>query len=139
MRLLAERIIASEKLAYKKTEQGGRPVVTIVCQKLRPVLGMLMGHGGFRVLLSRSLALATAKSSSFQAARVTDDGALILDSQSTPPEQKKLEEGSVILVAELLGLLNAFIGKDLTVQFVREAWPRLSVKNNPISDSGGKK
>ena len=139
MRLLAERVIASEKLAYKKSEIAGRPVVVIVCQKFRPVLGMLMGNGGFRVLLARSLTLATAQSPSLQAAHVTDDGALIFNSGAIQPDPKKLEEGSVILVAELFGLLNAFIGEDLTVQFVREAWPKLSFKNNPNSDQRGKK
>ena len=139
MRLLAERIIASEKLSYKKSEQAGRPVVTIVTQKLRPVLGMLMGNGGYRVLLSRALARATVEAPSLQALHLTADGALIFDSASTPPDPKKLDDGSVILVAELLGLLNAFIGEALTVQFLREAWPRLSFKNNLNSDSGDKK
>jgi hypothetical protein len=100
---------------------------------------MLMGNGGFRVLLARSLTLATAKSPSLQTVRVTDDGALVLDSGSIQLDAKKLEEGSVILVAELFGLLNAFIGEELTVQFIREVWPRLSFKNNFNSDSGSKK
>lgn len=139
MRLLAERIIASEKLSYKKSEQAGRPVVAVATQKLRPVLGMLMGNEGYRVLLSRALARATVEAPSLRALHLTADGALIFDSASTPPDPKKLDDGSVILIAELLGLLNAFIGEALTVQFLREAWPRLSFKNNLNSDSGDKK
>ena len=138
MRVLAERIIASEKLSYQKSEQAGRPVVAIVTQKLHPVLGMLMGNGGYRVLLSRALARATVEAPSLHALHLTAEGALIFDSASTP-DPKQLDEGSVILVAELLGLLNAFIGEALTVQFLREAWPRLSFKNNLNSDSGDKK
>ena len=138
MRLLAERIIASEKLGYKKSEQG-RPIAAIVSQKLRPVLGMLMGNEGYRVLLSRALARATVEAPSLRTARITVEGVLIFDPASPLPDRKKLEEGSIIVVAELLGLLNAFIGEDLTVQFVREAWPRLSLKNNLNSDSGDKK
>jgi hypothetical protein len=91
------------------------------------------------VLLSRALARATVEAPSLQALHLTADGALIFDSASTPPDPKKLDDGSVILVAELLGLLNAFIGEALTVQFLREAWPRLSFKNNLNSDSGDKK
>jgi hypothetical protein len=139
MRVLAERIIASEKLSSKKSERDGRPVVAIVSQKLRPVLGMLMGNEGYRALLSRALARATVEAPPLQALYLTADGALIFDSASTPPDPKKLNEGSVILVPELLGLLTAFIGEDLTAQYIREAWPRLSFKNNLNSDPRDKK
>lgn len=136
MRLLAERVIGFEKRAYK-TASSAKPVVAVVCEKLRPELGMLMGNGGFRVLLTRALARATVLEPSLQAARVTSEGGLVIESGSTPVDQKKLEAGSVLLVAELLGLLTAFIGENLTIQFVREAWPTLSF-HNPNSDSGGK-
>ena len=139
MRLLAERIIASEKLAYKKSGQTQGPIVADVCTKLRPILGMLIGNGGYRVLLLRSLALATVEAPILKAASITDDGALILRSNSTSSDQKKLNEGSVVLVAHLLGLLNAFIGEALTEQFMREAWPRVSFRNSPNFETTGKK
>jgi hypothetical protein len=138
MHLLAERVIGWEKRAYK-TASSAKPVVAVVCEKLRPGLGILMGNGGFRVLLTRALARATVLEPALQTARVTTDGALVIESGSTPLDQKKLEAGSITLVAELLGLLTAFIGETLTIQFVREAWPRLSFNKNPNSDSEGKK
>src|SRR5688500_6374489 len=138
MQLLAERVIGFEKRAYKSASSA-KPVVAVACEKLRPALGMLMGNGGFRVLLTRALARATVLEPSLQAARVTIEGGLVIENGSTPLDQKKLEAGSIALVAELLGLLAAFIGENLTIQFVREAWPRLSFNKNPNSDSGGKK
>jgi hypothetical protein len=138
MHLLAERVIGFEKRAYKSASSA-KPVVAVVCDKLLPALGMLMGNGGFRVLLTRALARAAALEPSLRAARVTIEGALIIESGSAPLDQKKLETGSILLVAEVLGLLNAFIGENLTIQFVREAWPRLSFNKSPNSGSGGKK
>jgi hypothetical protein len=41
----------------------------------------------------------------------------------------ELLEGGVVLVAQLLGLLVAFIGKDLTMGFVLEVWPEVPLDN----------
>ena len=41
----------------------------------------------------------------------------------------ELFEGGVVLVAQLLGLLAAFIGEDLTLRFVREVWPDVPLNN----------
>lgn len=138
MQLLAERVIGWEKRAYK-TASSPKPVVAVVCEKLRPGLGMLMGSGGFRILLTRALTRATLLEPSLRAAHVTSEGGLVIENGSTPLDHKKLEAASIALVAELLGLLAAFIGENLTIQFVREAWPRLLFNKNPDPDSGGKK
>ncbi|MGZ5546084.1 MAG: hypothetical protein ACXWIU_15570 [Limisphaerales bacterium] len=139
MRLLAESVIASEKLAQNKVRRPKGPIVVDVCGKLRPILGMLIGIGGYRVLLSRSLALATAEAPSLKAVGVSEDGALILNSDGAATDQRKLDEAGAVLIAHLLGLLDAFIGEDLTVQFIREAWPRLSFQRKPNFDARVKK
>jgi hypothetical protein len=36
----------------------------------------------------------------------------------------ELLEGGVVMVAQLLGLLVAFIGENLTVSLVRDVWPK---------------
>ena len=138
MRLVAERVIGWEKRAYKSASSA-KPVVAVVCEKMQPALGMLMGNGGFRVLLTRALARATLLEPSLQAARVTNEGALVIESGSTPLDQKKLEAGSIALVAEALGLLDAFIGEKLTIRFVRDAWPKLLLTGISKTDSRGTK
>jgi hypothetical protein len=45
-----------------------------------------------------------------------------LNAKRNPDE---LLEGGVVLVAQLLGLLTAFIGQTLTLRFVREIWPEV--------------
>jgi hypothetical protein len=97
---------------------------------MRPHLATLMGSTGFRSLLSRALALASAEVRWLRAARVAADGSLVgtdeLDAQTGPEE---MAGGSVVLVACLLGLLVAFIGENLTLRMVRDVWPKLSLND----------
>ncbi|MEA3213747.1 MAG: hypothetical protein QOE70_6804 [Chthoniobacter sp.] len=44
-----------------------------------------------------------------------------LDAQDDP---EKSAEGSLVLVAQWLGLLLAFIGESLTLRMLHEVWPR---------------
>ena len=37
----------------------------------------------------------------------------------------KIAEGGVVLLAQLLGLLVAFVGESLTLRFVLDVWPKL--------------
>ena len=93
-----------------------------------------MGNGGFRALLSRALALASAEVPWLSAVHVDGDGALDglaeLEAQVDPGE---IAEGRVVLLAQLLGLLVAFIGEDLTLRLTREAWPKLSFNDLDFS------
>ena len=85
-----------------------------------------MGHGGVRALLSRALLLATAEVSWLRAVQVNADGGLegfeALGSQLDPSE---FVEGRVVLLAELFGLLVAFIGPSLTSRLSGEIWPQI--------------
>ena len=48
-----------------------------------------------------------------------------------------MDEGGVVLIAQLLGLLVAFIGESLTVRLAREAWPKLPL--NGLESGNGDK
>ena len=37
----------------------------------------------------------------------------------------EIAEGGVVVLAQLLGLLVAFIGEELTLRLVQEVWPKL--------------
>ena len=126
MRNFAERLIAHETRGNKSS--GTRnPAAFPVVEKLRPKLATLMGDNGFRALLSRALARAEAEVPALRAVQVQEDGSLgglaEFEAQVDPPE---IAEGRVVLVAQLLGLLVAFIGGDLTLRLAREVWPKLS-------------
>src|SRR6202795_153664 len=120
MRDFAERLIAYET---RGNESSGTktPAAFPVCEKLRPRLANLMGNTGFRALLSRALARAEAEVPSLRAMQVKADGSLAgLDELEAQLDPGELAEGSVVLVAQLVELLVAFIGENLTLRLVRE-------------------
>ena len=130
MRDFAERLIAYETTG--NFSQAKTPAAFLVSEKLRPHLATLMGNVGFQALLSRALVLAHAEVPWLCATRVTAEGFLEgldeveLEAQLDPEE---IFEGRVILLAQLLGLLVAFIGENLTLRLVREVWPKLPPPN----------
>ena len=127
MRDFAERLIAYET-RENKSSGTKNPAAFPVCEKLRPHLATLMGNTGVRSLLSRALTVTREEVDSLRAVQVKADGSLEgsdeLEVQADPEE---LAKGSVVLVAQLLGLLVAFIGENLTLRLVREVWPKLSL------------
>lgn len=127
MRDFAKRLIAYETRGNKSSGTK-TPAAFPVCEKLRPHLATLMGNTGFRALLSRALARAEADVPSLRAMQVKADGSLAaLDKLEMKADPEELAKGGVILVTQLLGLLVAFIGEDLTLRLVREVWPKLSL------------
>ena len=126
MRDLAERLIAYETRGSKSSETK-TPVACLVIDKLRPQLATLMGNIGFHALLLRTLALANPEFPWLRAVHVKAEGSLEgleeLGSQVDPDE---IFEGCAVLLAQMLGLLVAFIGEELTLRLVREVWPKLS-------------
>ena len=129
MRDFAERLIAYESRGSNAT--GTTTLAALpVCEKLRPQLANLMGHTGFRALLARARARAEAELPLLSAMQVTADGSLTwLDRLEVQADPEELATGSVVVVAELLGLLVAFIGEKLTLQIVSDVWPKL-----PLTD-----
>jgi hypothetical protein len=114
--------------AYEMSEKGSvqakSPAVFPVTEKLRPHLANLMGIGGFRALLSRALVLAAAEVSWLSTLHVKADGTLEgLEEAHLRLNPTECLEGRVVLLAQLLGLLEAFIGPNLTSRLVGEIWP----------------
>jgi hypothetical protein len=98
-----------------------------VCDKLRISLTRFAGSDGFTSLLGRALALARADVPSLQTVKLKPDcsveelGMLAVDATNGGPE------AAVAIITHLLGLLETFIGKPLTLRLVREAWPDVSL------------
>lgn len=110
----------------------------VVCEKLRAPLSMLMGTGGFRALLARALAVAAGKVGWLKAVHVKPDGTLEgfteLQAKVAP---KEFAEGGVILVGQLIGLLVAFIGEELTLRMLRDVWPKVPLQD--LNEEGDRK
>jgi hypothetical protein len=129
MRTIAQRLIQYETPKDDSSETGNTATFRVT-DRLRPHLATLMGHGGFRALLARALKLASAEVSWLHAVQVNADGVLEglqpLHARLKPAE---FREGRVVLLAQLLGLLVAFIGPGLTSRLVGEIWPQLAADN----------
>jgi hypothetical protein len=130
MRGLSQCLIAYETRENKSSETR-TPAACRVGEKLRPHLATLMGNIGFRALLSRALALANAEVVWLRAVHVKADGSLEgLDELEAQVHPDEIFEGCVVLLAQLLGLLVAFIGENLTLRLVRDVWPKLSLNDS---------
>ena len=123
---LARRLIALEAARAPSDEPVGAAVR--VCDKLRVLLTKLVGVVGFRSLMTRAMALATAEVPWLESVQVRADGSFEgFDEarlhQGADPEG----EAGVVVVAQLLGLLVTFIGEPLTLSLVRDSWQNASV------------
>ena len=125
MRDFADRLIVCET-GKNKSSETKTSAACLVIDKLRPQLATLMGNIGFCALLSRTLALANTEAPWLRAVHVNADGSFEgLDDLGSQVNPDEIFEGCVALLAQLLGLLVAFIGEDLTLWLVREVWPKL--------------
>ena len=127
MRDIAERLLDGETSEINSVGTAILPAAP-VCEKLRAPLAALMGRSGFRTLLSRALARAGQKVPSLRAVRIDAEGALERSNEAAAPlgtAKDKDVEASVALVAQLLELLVAFIGENLTLRLLRDIWPNL--------------
>jgi hypothetical protein len=136
MRNFAGHLITHEAKASRSS--GTRlPPAFRVCEKLRAPLVTLLGSAGFHALFARALALASQEVPWLRSGQVLNDGSLVgLDELPAQTPPRRFTADSAVLVAQLLGLLAAFIGEKLTLQLVRETWPRLP--RTPLDPSKGK-
>jgi hypothetical protein len=128
------RTFAKRLIAYEELGDASSPVTRTlgfhVSDKLHPYLAALMGSGGFHALLSRALALATAEVPWLGGVQVKADGSLDgMEKIQDQLDADKILEGRVVLLAQLLGLLKAFVGEILTLRLLHDVWPRM-----PLND-----
>jgi len=124
-RAFAQRLIACERGGLGASEKTV-PTALVICTKLQPGLASLMGDSGFRAVMSRALTLAKVEFPALASLQITtnDDRTDLYEYEpGVVPED--VADGGVVLLAQLLGLLGAFIGEGLTERIVRGIWPKL--------------
>ena len=136
MRNIAKRLMAHEANEEEASEPKN-PAIFPVLEKLKPHLVTLMGKAGYRGFVTRSLALANDEVRWLRAVHVKSDGSLTgLDELEAQLPAEQFFEGRTVMLAQLLGLLVAFIGEDLTVRMLSAAWPKLSFSGLDFSKGG---
>lgn len=125
MRRLARQLMASEKRAhrsYATTSLAALPE----SDRLRPHLSNLMGDAGSRALLSRALVLAQEQVPRLSGLHVNSDGSWAgLEALQLQLGPEAILKGKEEILAQLLGLLVAFIGPNLTWHLLGDVWPQL--------------
>lgn len=108
-----------------------------IIEKLRPHLTNLMGNAGFAALLARALVLASTEFPWLRVVRLSDDGTWAglgeLDAEVSASEYTVAR---VVVLAQLLGLLVAFVGETLMLRLVTEIWPDLSLNDLDFGKRG---
>jgi hypothetical protein len=136
MRNFARCLIAYETLENTPSETP-TPVAFHICKQLHAHMATFTGSAGFRALLARALVLTTTEVPWLSAVHVKADGDLEgLEELHTQLDPGELTEGGVVLLAQLLGLLVAFIGERLTLRLVSELWPKFSLDDMGLESRG---
>ena len=126
IQILARRLIALE--VAREPSVGHISAALRTCDKLRVPLSKVAGAGGYRSLMARALALATAEVPGLKSVLIKPDGSLEGFDEAMFHGDSVLDvDPGVVVVTQLLGLLVTFIGEPLTLRFVRDAWPNASL------------
>ena len=127
MRELSRQLIENQ-IGPGTGSEGGALGAFEACERLRPYLTSLMGKDGFHALLSRAVSVAQSEVAALSSVTVSPDGSLstTLHGAEVSEDSHEAAEGGVVILAQLLGLLVAFIGENLTLRIVRDLWPSLS-------------
>jgi hypothetical protein len=133
MREFAERLLADETVTAIPSE-AKMLVAFRVCEKLRWSLTTLAGAIGFQSLMLRALTVAKREAPSLRAVEVTAGGSL--QDGDAAPNLNNHDDGGVLLVAHLLGLLFTFIGETLTLRLVHDVWPDASFSTLTAEGTG---
>jgi hypothetical protein len=133
------RRIAKRLLVLETSRNGAATSVAAaafpVTDRLRPHLATLVSKGGVRALMTRALVLAKAEVTWLGAAQVNADGDLEgLETLGADLDPETFDEGRVVLLAQLLGLLVAFIGPGLTLRLMGEIWPQVPLKDQDFGE-----
>ncbi len=138
------RNLARRLLAASQTASGPHVhEAVVVISKLRITLTKFAGSEGFASLLRRALVLASAEAPSLQSVKIGAEGhlegfeQLVADTGTAADDARRNDarhaggEAAVAITAQLLGLLDTFIGKSLTLRLVREACPDTLLDDEP--------
>lgn len=132
------RRIAHRLMVHEAPRNGAAKVVASafpVIDKLSIHLAMLVSNGGVRALVARALVLAADEITWLGAVQVNANGDLEgLETLGAGLDPETLLEGRVVLLAQLLGLLAAFIGPGLTSRLMNEIWPEIPLEERDFGE-----
>ena len=131
------KLLSAYEARRNKSSSKKPPAAFPVSDKLRPHLTTLVGNAGYRALLARALTLASGEVPWLRGLHVKADGTFEgLEELHAKLDADEFIQGRSVLVAQLLGLLVAFIGESLTLRLVQEIWPRVPLDDLDFGRGG---
>jgi len=126
---LARRLLAHEA---KKSPSPVKlaEALEVCCQRLQKGLDPLIGAGGFRALLDRAFYLTKKEHSWLEGVALEDYPSCelrALREQINGQEAAVISETFTVILANIIWLLVTFIGEDITLGLLAEAWPDIKV------------
>jgi hypothetical protein len=106
-----------------------------VFDKLSQRLAVLITPIGAEALLARAVHLSRATYPFLDHVEAKPKGTSLiatLQAAAANVEPSQAQEGFVLVLGTLVGLLESFIGKDLTLRLLRDVWPDLPVTDPAV-------
>jgi hypothetical protein len=126
---VAQRVMNAQAAAAPATAAAAAEALQTSCGALYRILETAMGAAGLHALLERSIQI-TARDYPWIAAvkpGIASDCALAgLTEAAGQRNVDEVTEAYTALLAAIIWLLIRLIGDDLTLRFVRHAWPKVS-------------
>jgi hypothetical protein len=130
MRDLAYRLLVYEAGAGNASEPLESPTLRVY-EKLRQSLSIFAGVAAFESLAFRALMQAKSEAPDLWPVQVAAGGSLQglgefepqIDMDKDLAGAFPADDGGIVLIARLLGLLLIFLGEALTLSLLRNAWP----------------
>ena len=127
---LARCLLNYEAVSAKSSESMESATLSVY-EKLRQCLSAFAGVAAFESIAFRALMQAKSEAPSLWAVQITEGGSLqgLGEFEPQPDIDKDragefaADDGGIILIARLLGLLRIFLGEALTLSLLRNAWP----------------
>jgi hypothetical protein len=127
---IARRVMAAQATASPATPAAAAEAMQLCCGDLYRILETAMGPAGLQALITRAIQI-TARDypwlATVTAGTASDCSLSGLTEAAARLKVEDANEGYAALLATIIWLLITFIGEDLTLRFVRHAWPKVSV------------
>jgi hypothetical protein len=139
LRDMVRRLLAYDAIASKNSEPTESATLRVY-EKLHQSIDAVAGAAASYSLASRALALAKEEVPSLGAAQVAANGSIQgLSEFETQIDNgmDQADDGGILLIGHLLGLLLIFLGEALTLSLLRNAWPSASFDDRD-SENGRK-
>lgn len=112
------------------------------CQKLYDQMAQLFGHAGFHAMIARSLKLTGREFPEIRDMEDDPQGEDCLRGlqgslEGADPDTARRAVEAVF--ANLINLLNSFVGTDMTMSLVARAWPEVTIREEGPGSEEAKK